>query len=87
MRLGGARENPAPEREMYRSTRSNSSFFLIAYELDDSFAQFMISSARHSAMDLMLPAFAAQCFGHRSRAFCAQSSQANDPSKRGTLPS
>ena len=36
------------------ATRSISSFFLMAYELDDPFAAFMISSARHSAMVLML---------------------------------
>jgi len=44
-------------RDVYRldlATRSISSFFLIAYELDEPLAAFMISSARHSAIVLML---------------------------------
>lgn len=36
------------------ATRSVSSFFLMAYELDEPFAAFISSSARHSDIDLML---------------------------------
>lgn len=34
------------------ATRSNSSFFLMAYEFDEPFAALINSSARHSAIDL-----------------------------------
>jgi hypothetical protein len=50
---------PAPPetRTVYRlalATRSVSSFFLIAYELEEPLAALIISSARHSAMVLTL---------------------------------
>merc|ERR1712225_134399 len=46
-----------PRRYVYRldlATRSSSSFFLMAYELEEPLAALMSSSARHSATDLML---------------------------------
>ena len=36
------------------ATRSSSSFFLMAYELDEPLAALINSSARHSAIDLTL---------------------------------
>lgn len=50
----GAR--PIERRVVYRldlATRSNSSFFLMAYELDEPLAALMSSSERHSARDLV----------------------------------
>ena len=49
--------SPLLSLSLYRlafATRSISSFFLMAYELDDPLAALISSSARHSAMVLML---------------------------------
>ena len=56
-RDGGIRARARTVHVVYRlllATRSSSSFFLMAYELEDPLAALASSSARHSEMDLTL---------------------------------
>ena len=49
------------------ATRSSSSFFLMAYELDEPLAALISSSARHSAIDLTLRKADSRVYVNRKR--------------------
>lgn len=57
----------AEDQRLDLATRSSSSFFLIAYELEEPLAALMSSSARHSAMVLMFLKAASRAPVHSSQ--------------------